>query len=262
MPNLQLIEKPVDVHLTGTTGMLDVVDIFYTIQGEGPYAGRPAVFVRLAGCNLNCPSCDTDYTTGRTMMTIEEILKKILELWSATKQMKVGKYESSAGVGGLVVITGGEPFRQQIQPLCFALLSRTWFTIQVESNGTLFQNWNRSPGVPELQKDFVWNSPRVTVVVSPKTGEITTAIQRFCRHLKYVVSADNIDHIDGLPHTTLGRSNRVARPWPEFAGTIYVQPLDECDLDKNRANTEAAVRSCMKHGYTLCLQLHKTLNLP
>ena len=49
-------------------GLLAVHSIFYTIQGEGPFAGETAVFVRLAGCNLQCPLCDTDYTSDRRMV--------------------------------------------------------------------------------------------------------------------------------------------------------------------------------------------------
>src|SRR3954467_9071958 len=44
---------------------LSIHSIFYTLQGEGPYSGCPAVFMRLAGCNLQCPGCDTDYTSGQ-----------------------------------------------------------------------------------------------------------------------------------------------------------------------------------------------------
>ncbi|HEY6020017.1 MAG TPA: 7-carboxy-7-deazaguanine synthase QueE, partial [Candidatus Paceibacterota bacterium] len=54
-----------------------VKDIFYTIQGEGPYAGRPAVFVRLGGCNLRCAFCDTDFSNGVKEMGPHEIADKI-----------------------------------------------------------------------------------------------------------------------------------------------------------------------------------------
>jgi 7-carboxy-7-deazaguanine synthase len=46
------------------SGALKIVDLFYTIQGEGPYNGMPSVFVRLAGCNLRCYFCDTNFETG------------------------------------------------------------------------------------------------------------------------------------------------------------------------------------------------------
>ena len=56
--NSQAIEK--SAHYT--TRSYDVHSIFPTIQGEGPFVGQPAIFIRLAGCNLQCPACDTDYT--------------------------------------------------------------------------------------------------------------------------------------------------------------------------------------------------------
>ena len=56
---------------------LEVHSIFYTIQGEGPFCGTPAVFIRLAGCNLQCPSCDTNYTSKRRTMTAEEIVNEV-----------------------------------------------------------------------------------------------------------------------------------------------------------------------------------------
>lgn len=233
---------------------LDVVDIFWTIQGEGPFAGRPAVFVRLAGCNLQCPACDTDYTTGRRMKKVDEI---ILHIGIANGVNSVNR----RGWGNLVVITGGEPFRQPIQTLCYQLLKSTDYEIQIETNGTIFKNMHRRYK-DDIGRDMVWDSQRMTVVVSPKVGAINVGFKDICKHLKYVVSADNIDTIDGLPHSTLGNSVRVARPWPEFSGTIYLQPLDEQDEEKNRKNMEAAVRACMRHGYTLCTQMHKALNLP
>ena len=52
---------------------IKIAELFYSIQGEGPYAGRPAWFIRLADCPLRCPGCDTDFLNGAEM-TIDEIL--------------------------------------------------------------------------------------------------------------------------------------------------------------------------------------------
>ena len=78
-------------------GTLLVHSIFHTLQGEGPFTGVPAVFIRLGGCNLQCPGCDTEYSEGIALMTIEEIFAKITEVVNGAKT-------------DLVVITGGEPF--------------------------------------------------------------------------------------------------------------------------------------------------------
>ena len=79
-------------------GDVEIVDIWKTIQGEGPLAGCPSVFIRLAGCNLRCPWCDTDYTSNR-------------KLWRASEVVELVR---AIRPSGLVVLTGGEPFRQDI----------------------------------------------------------------------------------------------------------------------------------------------------
>ena len=60
---------------------LEVVDLWQTIQGEGPFAGMRAIFIRLAGCNLQCPFCDTDYTSKRETLEVRMIYQKAIDLW-------------------------------------------------------------------------------------------------------------------------------------------------------------------------------------
>ena len=57
--------------------MLDIQEIFWTLQGEGPFVGVPAVFIRTAGCNFLCRACDSDYTSRRKRMLIGEIVSKV-----------------------------------------------------------------------------------------------------------------------------------------------------------------------------------------
>jgi 7-carboxy-7-deazaguanine synthase len=115
--NQQAIEKST----SHPEGLLDVHSIFYTIQGEGPFSGFPAVFIRLAGCNLQCPHCDTEYTQGRRLAYPEVVAEYV----STLSQPR-----------GLVVITGGEPFRQNLTKL-LQCLSDYRLLVQIESNGTL-----------------------------------------------------------------------------------------------------------------------------
>ena len=241
MVNDQLIEKQVETNSPAIN--LDVISIWKTIQGEGPFAGRPAVFIRLAGCNLQCQLCDTDYTHNRRMMLTEDIVGKVKELFChdgrATRRPP------------LVVITGGEPFRQNISRLINAL-SLEDFLVQIETNGTLF---------PRDAMFVPWHF--VTVVCSPKTPMIDEKLLPYISAWKYVVNADEVSENTGLPLRTLGGSTSVyiAKDIIDGPRDVYIQPLDEFGTGKNEANLAAAVASVMKFGYTLCLQVHKIANL-
>lgn len=227
MINVQPIEKV--VRADGT--MLEVHSIFHTIQGEGPFAGRPAVFVRLAGCTLQCPACDTDYTSGRKTWDVH-----LLALEVTNSRLKNTS---------LVVITGGEPLRQNIAPFIKILLKRG-YRVQIETNGA---------HSAELPAEAV-------IVCSPKTGTINRLLVPRLNAIKYVISAEDMGE-DGYPNHALGHgTSLLARPPKDFQGTIYMQPQDDQDPVKNQANLEAAVRACFLTGNTLCLQTHKLINVP
>jgi len=101
--------------------MLGVAEIFYSLQGEGTWTGTPAVFVRLAGCNLNCRFCDTDYSL-RFFAPIEAIVAKVREL---------------GGACPMVVLTGGEPLAQTESSALIDALRADGRRVHVESNGTI-----------------------------------------------------------------------------------------------------------------------------
>jgi 7-carboxy-7-deazaguanine synthase len=223
---------------------LMVYEIWYTIQGEGPFAGRPAIFIRLAGCNITCPGCDTDYTSIRTKMAPMTITNTVQLLW---KEQTAAWTNASDKERGLVVITGGEPFRQNITELV-KLLRRHGFTIQIETNGTL-------PPPPGLLDIF-----NVHIVCSPKTSYVHVDVAFAAVAFKYVISADFVSVNDGLPTTVLGRRNPVYRPTRDVP--IYVQPMDEQDPKRNAANMQAAAASCLRFGYLLGAQIHKLAQLP
>jgi 7-carboxy-7-deazaguanine synthase len=218
---------------------LDVHSLFYTIQGEGPFAGHPAVFIRLAGCNLQCPSCDTEYTDKRQIMEIEGLAA-----------LTLASFPVFGSKNKLVVITGGEPFRQNLSPL-IVLLNAHEMHVQIETNGTL----PLSPDFDCLGDDF-------TIVCSPKTGKVHYSLYPFIDAYKYVLSHDSMD-MDGLPIRALNHtaSPRVARPHNGFDGPIYLQPMDSKDEEQNAVNLLAVKRSCMQHGYLLQLQLHKIVGV-
>lgn len=239
--NDQAIEKRVD----RADGALDVHSIFYTIQGEGPFCGTPAIFVRLAGCNLQCPACDTEYTIGRKLMGPGAVVAEVNELWRAEKWRP----------GGLVVITGGEPFRQNLTRLLEGLRYAGYY-VQIETNGTL------PPSSYNYNVDAVSDRAGVYIVCSPKSGKVHHEIWQQACCVKYVMEAQNMLE-DGLPATALMHSANpcVARPPDWWDRPIYLQPMDAKNTAENARNVMAVRDSCMKHGYIMQLQIHKIIGV-
>ena len=99
--------------------MYKVNEIFYSLQGEGRWSGRPAVFVRMSGCNLKCPFCDTDFK-GNKEMSAEDILAACLE---------------KGGDCRFIVLTGGEP-TLQVDAELIHLLHQQGYYLSMETNGT------------------------------------------------------------------------------------------------------------------------------
>ncbi|HEX6965760.1 MAG TPA: 7-carboxy-7-deazaguanine synthase [Gemmatimonadaceae bacterium] len=209
-----------------------VKEIFYTLQGEGANAGRPAVFCRFAGCNLwtgreadranaICTFCDTDFVGtdgegGGKFTTAGALAAAVASRWPA----------SSGNEGRrLVVCTGGEPLLQLDDALVDALHAEG-FHIAVETNGTQH---------PPRGLDWV--------CVSPKAG--ADLVLRAGNELKLVYPQD-------------------AAP-PEHFATLdfehfFLQPMDGPDRERN---TQLALRYCLEHPrWRLSLQTHKLLGIP
>lgn len=151
---------------------LMVTSIFFTIQGEGPYRGLPALFVRLSRCNLSCSWCDAFFEDG-DWLTVHEILKIAND--EITKYFNNDVPEWAQFIDGVgtkprnmvFVVTGGEPTLQDnlYELLQFASYEYRW--TQIESNGVL------EPTVPES----------TTVVVSPKCMEKVKIEDGFKRYI-------------------------------------------------------------------------------
>jgi len=234
--------QPIEKRRESDGSTLEVHSVFHTIQGEGPFTGHSAVFVRLAGCNLQCPACDTDYTSSRWTSSPAGVLEYVQEQKRAP---------------GLVVITGGEPFRQNIHPLVTALLD-AGYTVQIETNGTLAP----PTGFSELCSLNTNERNKCFIVCSPKTGLANRELIPLIAAYKYVMAHDSI-HADGLPLRALDHSASpyVARPHDGFLGPVYLQPCDDKDSTVNAANLQACVRSVMNNGFTLQLQVHKIIEV-
>lgn len=215
-------------------GHVELHSIFATIQGEGIFAGQPATFIRLAGCNLRCPSCDTEYTNRSDLTSPKWILDYVNAVTAPNR---------------LVVITGGEPFRQDLNQLLTTLVNGG-FRVQIETNGTMAPTYD-----PELCMRGVH------VVCSPKTSRLHQQLIPFIDAYKYVLSHCHVSAVDGLPTRVLDLRALPARPPKGNKKPVYIQPMDSQSVALNTRHLEAAKRSALTHGYTLCLQIHKLINV-
>lgn len=211
--------------------ILKVTNIFGTFQGEGPYAGYPSIFIRLSGCNLACSFCDTEFDKY-TELSVDEIIdignKKFKEFCN---EQVINK--------PLIVITGGEPMRQNISLLCRKLLD-AGHIVQVESNGTLV-----APGLPEGVK--IVCSPKIA---NGKYHRIREDILNKAIAIKFIVSESSKEYSD---IADVGQE--------DFNLPVYIQPMDEYDADKNAKNLALAMRLTIKHGGILSLQIHKMIGI-
>jgi organic radical activating enzyme len=194
-----------------------VKEIFASLQGEGPDVGTPAVFIRLAGCNLSCSWCDTDHTTDAKEMCEADIMYAVEQIIPPNR---------------FVVITGGEPFTQPLSLLVKILFAQKC-AVQIETNGTLWQ--------PEIE----WAIPKfVSIVCSPKPSHaVRFGIVKNASAFKFVVGAED-------------RQECYTGPIPTF-----VQPRDDHDDEKNKANLRTCIDLCMRRGWRLSLQTQKIIGV-
>lgn len=125
-------------------------EIFYSLQGEGEHTGKPAVFVRFAGCNLKCSFCDTDFTSY-TEMSEEEIVSAVLN------------YPSN-----IVILTGGEPTLQLTSSL-LQKFSEAKLQVHIETNGT--------KQLPEGPINWVTCSPKYANLYIQRIDELKVVYQ-------------------------------------------------------------------------------------
>jgi len=206
-----------------------VKEIYYTLQGEGANTGRPAVFLRFAGCNLwtgreedradaVCTFCDTDFVGtdgpgGGKFATAKDLATAVAAAWPDGDPAR------------FVVCTGGEPLLQLDAPLVNALHT-AGFAIAVETNGTQ---------LPPAGLDWITVSPKAEAPVVLTSGD----------ELKLVYPQD-----DARPERFVGLEFRH----------FFLQPMDGPDRERN---TVLAVAYCLAHPqWRLSLQTHKLLGIP
>jgi len=255
------------------TDVLKVRSIFYTIQGEGPLMGKPAVFIRLSHCNLTCHFCDAFFEQG-VDMTFSEIADKISE--------ELPENVSTSNI----VITGGEPMLQKNILSFIDFMRETDLDLldfQIETNGMLWVD-----GIED----------RAIIVVSPKCNEdsagnptsykkIHPKAYKHADALKFLIDADPTDVYHNIPDWVT--EDDTARVYISPINKYYTVPTtkiegelsgddatdgklvpDEVasfwegglfDTDANRINHEYAGQYALKYGYRVNLQMHNFLAL-
>jgi len=207
-----------------------IKEIFYTLQGEGAHAGRPAVFCRFSSCNLwtgreadrdraICKFCDTDFVGtdgegGGKFADADALAEAVAATWP-----------TGAGGQRMVVCTGGEPLLQ-LDDEAVAALKKHGFYVAVETNGTI---------LPPYGIDWLCVSPKVGAELVVAAGQ----------ELKFVFPQGDIDPMvfEDLDFES-----------------FRVQPMDGPDV---AANTELAVKFCLENPqWRLSLQTHKFLGIP
>lgn len=212
-----------------------VKEIYYTLQGEGAHTGRPAVFLRFAGCNLwsglerdrdkgpgGCSRwCDTDFVGtdgpgGGKFRTPAELVAAVLEKWPSQAQ---------PGVTPFVVCTGGEPLLQLDEPL-LAALTEAGCSVAVETNGTL---------APPRGKLWLTVSPKAEAPLRLTRGNELKLV-----YPQQGMEPERFEHLE-FEH-------------------FFLQPLDGPEAARN---TELALGYCLRNPrWRLSLQTHKLLKIP
>lgn len=206
-----------------------IVEIFDSIQGEGPSAGTPATFIRLAGCNLKCEFCDTDHA-WKKQISIKYILDRV-------------PYNK------LVVITGGEPFLHRLYPLLEALALQRYSSIEIETNGTKFNE--------DMLHNLDFFSPdNVRIICSPKpNAPLHSTLKKYICAYKYIITKSNSLNGIGLPAD-------CEMPIEEdFHIPIFVQSCDHGNKEDNARALKRTIKTAMQHGYRLSLQMHKLIGM-
>ena len=268
---------------------LFVTSMFYTLQGESIYAGMPALFIRLAKCNLACSFCDTFFDDG-DWLTFDEIAERIENLlddhfgketrpeWTKDGPLKLLRKKM------VLVMTGGEPSLQKNLEPFLKRMEDVFEHTQIESNGIICRA----------------NLPAsTTVVVSPKCTEKNGVPVKYIKPnkdtlaradaLKFVISADQDSPYCTIPDwafqwASIGSNRRrlyispmnIYNDQPKkskemrSSGKNRIEitersTVDEVisfwdegllDMDANQANHEYAAKFCVDNGFMLNLQMH------
>lgn len=226
------------------TAKLPVNEIFATIQGEATFTGTPSMFVRLQGCDVGCPWCDTKHTWP---------INPTEDVPIATMLAKTGDSQQYAGMSVAqivevckkgprhIVITGGEPFMHNLSELSKALIA-DGHSVQVETSGT---------ELPFAHNDtFVTVSPKIDM--PGKRNVLMAALERANEIKMPVGKPADIEKLLSLLNKHAGVRERAING----RVTIWLQPISQ-----SKKATELCVASATKYGWRVSIQTHKLLGV-
>lgn len=255
---------------------LAVTSIFFTLQGEGPFQGQPAVFVRLTGCHLFCEFCDTYFDEG-DIRGFDDIFTKInnllLDFYKERRLIDIPLKRI------LVVITGGEPLLQgHLTNFILECHQEHGFVTQIESTGSIYRD------IPA--ESVLLLSPKKNSTTGSQIPVHKSLLPR-ADYMKFVVSKRDKNYSD-IPEFALQWHNQARN-----RGKLYISPMNcykrypkklgpEASLEqrsevnerisfwtpelldevRNQENHEHAAYLAMKHGVKLTLQMQLYANLP
>lgn len=263
-----------------------VTSRFFTLQGEGPYRGHPAYFIRLAKCNLACSFCDTYFDSG-DWCNFQDLLEEsdqVIDAFFHKQAMETPAWARGESKKIVLVITGGEPSLQGNLPDFLRMAAPYFQSIQIESNGISV--------LQDLPSDTM-------LVVSPKALEKGGAVIRYLEpNAKMLERADCLKFVMSAPEDEQFKVYSEIPPWArEWAAQtgkpVFISPmncyrkepervkalrakgqiLDRAarsevnevisfwepgllDMKKNQRNHAYAAVYCMKYGFILNLQVH------
>lgn len=219
--------------------MIQVSEIFYSIQGEGQLAGVPSVFIRVLGCNLHCVWCDTKYSSWETEKGIAYTITEMIDI--------IQQYPTQ-----YVVITGGEPTIAEDISILTKKLSQLGKHITIETNGTHY--------IPDIHANLVSISPKLqhSTPIGTKFEQQHTklrlnihALQQWIQHsdfqFKFVVRTPS-----DMQEINIILNQLHPLPPPE---QILLMPLGTAPTQLQEIYTWL-IAECLKYGYRLCPRWH------
>ena len=224
-----------------TTQQLSINEVFETIQGEGIHTGVPSVFLRLQGCPVGCPWCDTKHTwtlDDAFLTTADKVVTKSREseaFFNADENAVLALFNELKYTAKHVVITGGEPCMYDLGPLT-RFLHQHGYTTQIETSGTYEVRCD--------QETWVTVSPKVDMKAGMPV--LTSALQR-ANEIKHPVTMQrHIDELDAL----------LARLEANSLPPVCLQPISQ----QQRA-TDLVIKTCIERNWRLSLQTHKYIGI-